>query len=94
MRSRAAGADTDGMSSDTRIHRIEAWFFDALAHCGADLMELKGHATFEALGVGTSELTALLRRLQRDLGIALGAAEIGRALTVGEAIERAAARAA
>ena len=73
-------------------HRIEAWFFEALAHCGADLTELKGHATFEALGVGAAELAALARRLQRELGIALGVAEIGR--TVGEAIERAAARAA
>lgn len=75
-------------------HTIESWFFDALAHCGADFMELASHATFEALGIGASELAALLRRLERDLGIALGGADVGPALTVGQTIERAVARAA
>jgi hypothetical protein len=74
--------------------RVEAWFFEALAHCGADFTELAGHATFDALGIGTSELTVLLRGLEHDLGIALGGAETIRALTVGEAIDRAVARAA
>jgi hypothetical protein len=74
-------------------HTIESWFFDALAHCGADFMELASHATFEALGVGAAELAGLLRKLERDLGIALGA-DVGPALTVGQTIERAVARAA
>jgi hypothetical protein len=74
--------------------RVEAWFVDALTPCGADFAELRGHATFEALGVGASELAALLRTLERDLGVALSGAELGRRLTVTEAIERVLAQAA
>lgn len=73
---------------ENMARRVEAWFVDALTPCGADFAELGGHATFEALGVGRSELSSLLRRLERDLGVALSGAELRRTLTVREAIER------